>query len=89
MKKIYVVIKEKFPSEPVLYMTEYLATYAQRNSVLFFLYPSTTQTMKMTLDKAVTTAYVHLPEVSYQMHIDLTSYLEQIKEKQWKWISHK
>lgn len=35
----------------------------------------------MTLDKALSTAYVHLLEVSYQMRIDLTSYLEQIKEK--------
>lgn len=33
MKKIYVVIKEKFPSKPVLYMPKYLATYAQRNTV--------------------------------------------------------
>lgn len=38
MKKIYVVIKEKFPSEPVLYMAKYLATYAQRNSVFFYIY---------------------------------------------------
>lgn len=38
----------------------------------------------MTLDKALTTAYVHLLEVSYQMHIDLTSYLEQVKEKKMK-----
>lgn len=38
MKKIYVLIKEKFPSEPVLYMAKYLATYAQRNSVLFLIF---------------------------------------------------
>jgi len=38
MKKIYVVIKEKFPTEPVLYMAKYLGTYAQRNSVFFFVF---------------------------------------------------
>lgn len=38
MKKIYVVINEKFPSEPVLYVAKYLATYAQRNSVFFFFH---------------------------------------------------
>lgn len=35
MKKIYVVIKRKFPSKPILYMAKYLATYAQRNNVFF------------------------------------------------------
>lgn len=48
----------------------------------------------MTLDKAkvnitLSTAHVHLLEVSYQMHIDLTQCLEQIKEKSWKLISCK
>lgn len=44
MKKIYVVINEKFPSEPVLYVAKYLATYAQRNSVLFFFFFSYSST---------------------------------------------
>lgn len=35
MKKIYVFIKEKFPSEPVLYIAKYLDTYIQKNSVFF------------------------------------------------------
>lgn len=34
MKKIYVVIKEKFPSEPFLYIPKYLDTYVQKNSVI-------------------------------------------------------
>lgn len=35
MKKIYVFIKEKFPSEPDLYIPEYLDTYVQKSSVFF------------------------------------------------------
>lgn len=37
MKKIYVVIKEKFPSEPVLYIPKYFDTYVQKNSVFFLV----------------------------------------------------
>lgn len=57
MKKIYVVIKEKFPSEPVQYIPKYFDTYVQKNSV-FFQYYSTTLTIAMTLDKALSTVYV-------------------------------
>lgn len=42
MKKIYVVIKKRFPSEKMMYMVKYLAIYLQRNGIIIIIYYSFT-----------------------------------------------
>lgn len=59
MKKIYVVIKKKFPSEQITYMVKYLAIYIQRNGIITIHLP--TLTVVITLNKALSRGYVHLP----------------------------
>lgn len=60
MKKIYVVIKKKFPSEQIVYMVKYLAIYIQRNGIIITIHLPTL-TVVTTLNKALSRGYVHLP----------------------------
>lgn len=50
MKKIYVVIKKKFPSEQITYMVKYLAIYIQRNGIIIAIHLPTL-TVVITLNK--------------------------------------
>lgn len=50
MKKIYVVIKKKFPSEQIMYMVKYLAIYIQRNGIIIAIHLPTL-TVVITLNK--------------------------------------
>lgn len=61
MKKIYVVIKKRFPSEKMMYMVKYLATYLQRNGIIIIIIiiHSPTLTVDITLNKAFSRGYFH------------------------------
>lgn len=56
MKKIYVVIKKRLPSEKMMYMVKYLAIYLQRNGIIIH---SPTLTVDITLNKAFSRGYFH------------------------------
>lgn len=58
MKKIYVVIKKRFPSEKMMYMVKYLAIYLQRNGIIIIIH-SPTLTVDITLNKAFSRGYFH------------------------------
>lgn len=59
MKKIYVVIKKRFPSEKMMYMVKYLAIYLQRNGIIIIIIHSPTLTVDITLNKAFSRGYFH------------------------------
>lgn len=58
MKKIYVVIKKRLPSEKMMYMVKYLAIYLQRNGIIIIIH-SPTLTVDITLNKAFSRGYFH------------------------------
>jgi len=58
MKKIYVVIKKRLPSEKMMNMVKYMAIYLQRNGIIIIIH-SPTLTVDITLNKAFSRGYFH------------------------------